>query len=414
MRFSLKTWSNAIVPFLCIVFLLSTPCTLLAKQQARSITVVVTGTGNIEKEDDASAREEAIAESLVTAVGLAMAEIMPLELLVSNFQTLNEILYFNTDRFINGYRVLTETKYKNLYRVVVQVRVSTFKIRKQLSNIGILLDKKKVPRLLLLIAEQNLEDILPQYWWQVGVQPTENKAETILKELFKKKGFIVTKHRAVPQFSEDEINLDTPEPDDNTAVALGSKFNADIVIIGRAFADQTQNTMGEELRSFKGTVTARAIEIKTGKEIAKTFQTDISVNADDIEGGHLAVSRACTMAGEDLALQMTAAFEKTEKKSTKIKITVQGTNYLSNFVKFRKTLNDIQNVKGILTSEMKSDEATIIVSYKGDTKSLAQALMLKSFDTFGINISKVTEDYLKIELIHKIGPSALKVNDSSE
>ncbi len=406
MRISIKTCSKLMIPLMFIVLLLSTPCTLLAKQQARSITVVVTGTGNIEKNDDASAREEAIAESLVTAVGLAMTEIMPLELLVSNFQTLNEIMYYKTDRFINGYRVLTETKYKNLYRVVVQAKISSFKIRKQLSNIGILLDKKKVPKLLLLIAQQNLEDTLPQYWWQNGVQPIENKAETIIKKLFQKKGFIVAKHKVVPQFSEDEINLDTPEPDDTTALALGSKFNADIIIIGRAFADQTQNTMGEELRSFKGTAFARAIDIKTGKEIGKTFQTDISVNADDIEGGHLAISRASTLAGEDLAIQLTAAFEKTEKKFTKIKITVQGTNYLSNFVKFRKSLKNIQNVKGILTSEMKSDEATIIVNYIGDAKSLAQALMLKSFDKFGINISKVTEEYLKIELIHKNRPSA--------
>ena len=96
--------------------------------------VVVTGTGRIIQNDVAVAREEAISESLITAVGLALSDVTPPDILVPNFQSLNEILYTHRDSFINGYRVLTETKYKNRYRVLVQARISTNKIREQLTG----------------------------------------------------------------------------------------------------------------------------------------------------------------------------------------------------------------------------------------------------------------------------------------
>ena len=48
---------------------------------------------------------------------------------------------------------------------------------------------------------------------------------------------------------------------------------------------------------------------------------------------------------------------------------------------------------------MVSDEATIIVHFEGDAEMLAEALMLQSFDSFGINISDISQNRLRIELI---------------
>lgn len=388
------------ISVVCLIFLFFIPCSLQAGQLPPSETLIVTGTGQIINDDDAGAREAAITESLVTAVGLVMAKIMPVDLLVSNFQTLNDTIY-NTEQFINGYRVLTETKYKNRYRVIVEVRVSPHKIQKQLSAGGIIVDTQKAPKLLLLVAEQHLEDTVPSYWWQIDGQPFENKSEQVLEAELQKRGFIVVAHPGIPELPEEAGNLDTPEPDNDTALALAGKYNADLVIIGKASAIQTQNTMGEELRSFKGILDARALDSKTGEEIARTYRTNISLNADDIAGGLQAISIATALAGEDLSRQITEKIENAEKKITQIKISVKGTHYLGNFVKFRNALNSVPNVKNVLTREMKSDQSTIIVDYTGSTQALAQALMLKSFDTFGINISRLSENHLNIDLVNK-------------
>jgi hypothetical protein len=218
-----------IVLFLAIVIMLFLFQIVKAEEEStNSKTIVVIGTGIINENNIASAREKAISEGLVTAVGVVMADVVPLEIFVPNFQTLNEIIYTNTENFISGYRVLAETKHKNLYRVIVQAEVSVVKIKQELVKIGIMVR---------------------------------------------------------------------------------------------------------------------------------------------------------------------------EKETAKIKVIVEGTRVLSNFVKFRSALSSLDNVREIQSSEMKADKATVIVEYNGDVNTLAESLMLKSFESFGINISEVLPDQLRIVLV---------------
>jgi len=363
-------------------------------------TIVVIGTGIISENNIARAREKAISESLVTAVGVVMADVVPLEVFVPNFNALNKIIYTHTENFINGYRVLAETKHKNLYRVIVQARVSVVKIKQHLTEIGIMVGEGEKPRILLIVAEQNIGDLVPNYWWREDASKKENIAETILAKIFMSKGFMIMEHVTPHEFSEgNNLFFDTPDPDLKVVMALARHLQADVVVTGHASAEQTPNTMGENLRSFKGTVLVKAIRISKQEEIGKSFQTVITVNADDAAGGVQAISQAASLAGKDLALQITSSYKRKNNETAKIRIIVEGTRVLSNFVKFRRALSSLYNVKEIRSSEMKADKATVIVEYNGDVNTLAESLMLKSFKSFGINISEVLQDQLRIVLV---------------
>ena len=99
----------------------------------------------ITEDDPAKARENAISESLVAAVGIVIAEMMPMEMLVQNFEQLNEMMSSRKNECVNGYRVLTETEYNNLSRVVVEVKISRARIKKELSQLGFLIGRKEIP-----------------------------------------------------------------------------------------------------------------------------------------------------------------------------------------------------------------------------------------------------------------------------
>ncbi|MBU4462793.1 MAG: hypothetical protein KKB05_02470, partial [Proteobacteria bacterium] len=71
----------------------------------------------------------------------------------------------------------------------------------------------------------------------------------------------------------------------------------------------------------------------------------------------------------------------------------------ANFVQFRKALNDISGINRVQLKEMRIDESVIFVDFQGNAKELADALMLKAFDSFGINIYEVSQNSLRIELI---------------
>ena len=144
--------SKTIIRFVLAVFFFSivliVPDVVQSKNQILTKTVMVMGTGKIHQKNSAKAREEAIAGSLVSAVERVAVELFPLESLVRNFHTFNKMIYDNTDKFIQDYKVLAEFPSKNNYRVMVEATVSISTLIKFISSAGILLEEKPLPKIL--------------------------------------------------------------------------------------------------------------------------------------------------------------------------------------------------------------------------------------------------------------------------
>ena len=371
-----------------------------AEENASEKIIEVIGTGAIQGGDVAKARDRAIKNSLVSAVEFAVADFLPLEAMIWNFETLNEILYNNSSEFVTYYKVLTELKSGITYRVLVQATVSIDAIKEELISVNIKVYKKNLPEILFLIAEQNFSDISPRYWWSKDLTFVKGYTEIAMTEKMLKNGFSVIDQKSLIINEEFETLKDKADLSNQDAVSLGAILQADVVIVGNSKADIAPNTMGGDIKSFKGTVLARALRTDTGEEIASTTQTAVSVNKDNIAGGRDALSNAGYLAGSDLASQIVRKWHEEVKKSiTTLVIIVEGTRALSNFVIFRAELNEIPGVDSLQTSEMKADEATIVVDFQGNAKELADALMLKNFESFGINIYEISQSHLRIRLV---------------
>ncbi|MCD4778398.1 MAG: hypothetical protein K8R12_05445 [Desulfobacterales bacterium] len=371
-----------------------------AEENASEKIIEVIGTGAIQGGDVAKARDRAIKNSLVSAVEFAVADFLPLESMIQNFEILNEILYDNSSEFVADYKVLTELKSGRTYRVLVQATVSIDAIKEELISVNIKVYKKNLPKILFLIAEQNFSDISPRYWWSKDLTFVKGYTEIAMTEKMLKNGFSVIDQKSLIINEEFETLKDKADLSNQDAVSLGAILQADVVIVGNSKADIAPNTMGGDIKSFKGTVLARALRTDTGEEIASTVQTSVSVNQDDIAGARDALSNAGYLAGSDLASQIVMKWHEEVKKSiTTLVIIVEGTRDLSNFVIFRAELNEIPGVDSLQTSEMKADEATIVVDFQGNAKELADALMLKNFESFGINIYEISQSHLRIRLV---------------
>lgn len=395
--------SKTIIPFVFAVYFFSVvlilPPVVQAKNQIPTKTVVVMGTGKIHQGNSARAREKAIAGSLVSAVGSVAVELLPLESLVRNFQAFNEMIYGQTDKFIQDYKVLAEFPSANNYRVMVEATVSISTLKKLISRAGILLEEKPLPRILVLISDQNLEDRLPKYWWGQEKYLSECFSVNALVEIMKTKEFPIINNDIITQNTIFDPIYDKPDLNNLEAVDLGLSSHAEMVIVGKSVASRVPNIIGGNIRSFKGTVSARAIRTDTGAEIATTMQTSVTTNTDEIAGARDVLSRAGSLAGEDLASQIVAAWQKQEEQSNIFEIIVEGTGDIAKFEKFRRILNNIPGVKNFQIKELKPDEAVTIVDFQGTVKELADALMLKTFGSIGIKIYEVSQDRLRIELM---------------
>jgi len=183
------------------------------------------------------------------------------------------------------------------------------------------------------------------------------------------------------------------------AIDLSKHMTADVVIIGTATAEKTSNVMDGTVKTFKGSVSAKAYRTETGKEIAFAARTAVFASENDEMGGREALFNAGMLVGQEMILQLTSAWESESDQQSLVEISIHGTRELANFIKFRKALGKIPGVKAIHIKVMKADESIISVDYEGTAQSLADELLLKTFESFGIDIYEVSPGRLGIELV---------------
>jgi hypothetical protein len=383
-----------------MLFLIVTPIWLFAQSPSQLKTIEVVGTGSVHGDNVSYARDEAISNGLVMAVGIVVADLVPSQTIVEKFSTLNQTLFSKADRFVKGYKVLTETARGKKYRVLVQATVSVDRIQEELSQSGMPLEANAELRVLLLIAEQNLEDHFPRYWWGESYAFVEAISESQLAAAMVSQGFSVIDRFSINKSPFSELGKSLNYNLDNTqAVEIGRLFQADIVVVGSAMAESAANLMGDELKSYKGSLSVRALRIETQVEIVSLTQTALSTESDDISGGRKALAAVGVKAGTILASQLHAAWQNEVGKSQTFEILVEGTRQLVHFVQFRKIVADLPQVNELQTKEIMPDKATLGVDFQGTTRQFAEALLLKSFESFGIHINQVTPEQIRLSLV---------------
>lgn len=374
--------------------------TAMARKAATTKTYVVVGTAAMQGGNVSAAREKAISDGLVTAVALMTRELLEVQALVDNFPQLNELLFDQTDTFIQGYKVLTEAGREKSYRVIVEATVSGKKISKILTDAGVLRASTTQPSVVFLIAEQRLGQDAPRFWWSPSGSNYISVAESVMAERLQEAGFTIVNHRGArnrPLVNWDDI--DKPDLTNLEATEIGAALKADVVILGTSQASPSTNIMGSAMRSFNGTVTLRAIRSGSEEPLLNLTRAAVAVNEDETIGGKEALVDAGDMAGTALAQELSLAWQKQAGRPSVVEVVILGTNQLAHYVKFRKALNTISGVEGIRVKEIKPNEATLLVEYIGKPQDLAAALMQQTFENFGINIYEVTSENLKVQLI---------------
>ena len=372
----------------------------VGQEPVESKTYVVIGAATVYSGNVSAAREKAISNSLVTAVALMIADLLQVDSLVDNFPQLNELILDRKNTYVRDYKVLTEVSRGKSYRVAVKATVSGEKISKRLSDAGILRTKTTLPRVLFLVAEKNVREPLPIFWWSAEDANFVSVSETAMAERLKEAGFEIVDHRGAREKSLVSWNdFDKPTLSDREAATLGASLKADVVVLATSTASLSTNSMGSGMRSFNGTITARAIRTDSAELMLDFARTAVAANENDITGGKEALANVGDQAGRELAEQLAVVWQRQAGRPAVVELNIIGTGHLASYVKLRKALNSISGVEGIRVKEIKPNEAALLVEYKGKTKDLAAALMLQNFKSFGITISEVTDNSLRIELI---------------
>lgn len=366
-----------------------------AVQDGKVATVHAVGGSHISGADMSASRNAAIAQSLISAVIEVLTDMVPPETVEGHFQVISENILSQTDQFIRDYKMLTESIHGKQHRVLVRASVSVQRMEKVLKQSGIYVGQKTYPKVLYCIAEKQVNDLNFQYWW--GGQPMGRigTAGTTISHISEKKGLVVISPETTLAALEDSSQLSVPE-----AVSLGRELQADVVVIGEAIAEESANTIGSALQSYRGSVLLRAYRVLNSKEIGQARQVAIASAADPLSGGNEALEKASLLAGEDLSTQIVNTWFTEGAGASKVEIFVEGiSGNIANFVKFRGALSSMSGVDSVQRKEMQSDTAVLLVDYQGNVRALADALMRQSFDTFSLNIAEPEANTLRLQLV---------------
>jgi hypothetical protein len=357
----------------------------------------VLGSAVIYQKNLADARQNAVNDALVAAVGQITLGMLTNETVVRRFQIINDNILAQKDNYVQNYRVLTETVSGGTIRLLVQVDVATDRLSRDLSHLGLALAGAVHPKVLFMLAEKNVTDTDFSFWWGSNPSPRRGICETAMATELQTAGFDIVNPPAEagsPGLPMSATNADM--------LALAKQLGADILISGQVVATIAPNTMGQTTKSFEAVIDAQAFNVKSGASMGKTHQKGVVSAQNVTTGGHEALSRAGTMAGDDLSRQMMTAWLQEQERSTIITVVVEGTGgQIANFVRLRTAITSLSGVKEVKMREMSANQSTMAVNYEGSSRSLADALLLKTFSGFGIDIYDVAPEIIRIRLVQQ-------------
>ena len=194
------------------------------------------------------------------------------------------------------------------------------------------------PRVMFMIAEQNIGDEISTYWWSrysrhvavvtpfTGVIASEtgverqtdiqhqrfdlSVGETILKEEFLNTGFDVIDIASVSdkiKVSEAYKVLDITK---DATLELGKNVNADIVVIGKIIARRGPADTGSNVGTYMADITATAFQVKDGLVLASGRENGAARHISEITGGNQAIERASQKLAKKMIEQMNTKLGK--------------------------------------------------------------------------------------------------------
>ncbi len=393
-RNTIKKW----IQRTCLLVVLVLACNSSYGADKRVVKQLnVLGSAAIHQKNLADGRQNAVNDALVAAVGQVVMEMLTGETLVRRFQQINDNILAKRDIYIQNYRVLTESVSGNTVRTLVQVDIAVDRVSRDLSRLGLALAGAVYPRILFMVAERNVTDADFTYWWGDRRLRSRTISEGALAATLKATGFEIID---LPDLTSPlSLPVNAPEAD---LVALAGRLGADVLVSGYGTAEAAPNTMGGDTKAYEAVFEARAFDVRTGQPIGRTRQKSVVSGQDGVAGGREALSGAGALAGDDLARQIIAVWQQEQDRSAVIEVAVEGTGgHIASFVRLRTAISSLSGVNDLKMKEMTADRADMAVTYQGSARSLADALLLKTFSGFGIDIFEVTSETVRIRLVHQ-------------
>jgi hypothetical protein len=273
-------------------------------------------------------------------------------------------------------------------------------LQKTLSDAKILDVGKDKRVIMFFISEKSLADDLPRYWWGGDPASYRSLAEEVIAGKMVEDRFVIAgmgPQRPDPSFYN--ITFGSME-DMDAARRLGREMKADMIIFGNATSSLAINRMGEE-KTFDAQILLEAYDVNTGENIIHSTVQAVAKSNSDEEGHAQSLLKAADLSAKDLIGKINSYWARNLRKEASFDLSLAGDNFLPRFIALKQRLRELPEFTSMLQKEIGSNSALVQILYKGTPSRFANAVMLKTFDSFGLEITDVTDEQVTLRFIEK-------------
>ena len=382
---------------LCILFSIST--FLYAQQPPEAQQVIANGLGAILAGDEVKAREDAISAALRNAVEQVVGTMIESDVLVENYQTVEDKIYSRTSGYVQQYDIISTNKQAdNVLEVTVRATVKLSDLRSDLQAIGVLISRKGKPRTMVLIDERNITTNYNQLIADLNTTET-----TIMNELMNLGFPFVDAVQAKKNIARDMAQA-AIQGDAAAAASIATRLGAEILITGTAISKEASGApavvRNAGFKSCQANINLRVIRADDATIIAVASAHDRAAHIDEITGGSQALEKAAKKASSELAEKIIKVWQQDIYSGTQVQLQVLNITSFTQLNLFKNSLSSyIRGVQSVNQRSFEGGSALFDIDLKGNAEQLASELDAKEIEGMKLQVIGLTANKVTVKIL---------------
>jgi hypothetical protein len=380
-----------IILFAGVFFLLTG---LLFAQDTK--TVVSEGVANLGT-DRAGARDKAIEDALRRAVEQAVGTMVESETSVEDYKLLSDKIYSQSAGYVKKYEVISENADGGLLRVRIQAEVNSGHLNSDLAAIGLLQRRMKYPRVVVMIAEDNI--MRTSYWEQV-YSLSNSQSEAVVIQRLKAKGFNVVDPGSLRKSVSGKEAQAAWQGNYQAAGGIGKKLGAEIAIVGQAISTRSANNIaGSDLLSMSTTINVQAVKAGTGEIMAQASGQGTAAHINEVVALQEAMRKASDKIADSIIEGILQTWERESSGSRTLALEIHDITS-PELDRLKVSLEKVRGVTEVIVREFSDGDADINVVAKTDAQDLSDAISKTKFSGFRLTLLQSSTDRLEYRVSH--------------
>ena len=342
--------------------------------------------------DVANARDKAVDDALRKAVEQSVGTMITSETVTQNFQLLSDKVFSKARGYVRNYKITSEKQDQGVYIVGVDAEVSSGNLKNDVDGIMHVLRAKNMPRMLIMIAEQNIGQGDANFWWGNKTFSTNlDAAENTFMDHWMKKGVRFVDRQALQGKIAAGPATTSAEPTNDAIKEFAGKSGAEVVIVGKAVATDVGTIMGTQMHSARANISLRALSLDTGRILATATRSEAVGHVDPTTGGTLALKKAAEKTADELLEKIMAQWSQEVSGPATVTLNLTNVKQSKNLRSIAQVLREqVRGVQDVRQLSFKNKTAELEVELKGSAQDLADELETKTFPGFAVDVQEVT------------------------